>query len=257
MAPKFERIHMTLSGDLIIGGAKGRGAATTFYAINPADGSSMKPTFAGATKEQVELATALSWAAFPVYKETTLEGRARFLEAIAEGIIALGDDLILRASDETGLPRARIGGERARTVGQLRLFAREVRDGKFQELRFDPADAERKPVAKPDLRLRNVALGPVAVFGASNFPLAFSVAGGDTASALAAGCRLSSKPTPPTPERQHSLARQSQTPSRLAGFPRGRSRCCSMQDSKWDRRSSPIPGSVPSVSPARAGAAPR
>jgi acyl-CoA reductase-like NAD-dependent aldehyde dehydrogenase len=79
-------------------------------------------------------------------------------------------------------------GERARTVGQLRLFAKEVRDGNFQELRFDPADADRKPVAKPDLRLRNIALGPVAVFGASNFPLAFSVAGGDTASALAAGC---------------------------------------------------------------------
>ncbi|WP_416065924.1 aldehyde dehydrogenase (NADP(+)) [Rhizobium sp. ZK1] len=179
---------MTLSGDLLIGGANVRGAAATFTATNPADGSSMEPTFAGATKEQAEMAAALAWAALPVYKETTLEDRARFLEAIADGIIALGDDLILRASDETGLPRARIEGERARTVEQLRLFAKEVRDGKFQELRFDPADAERKPVAKPDLRLRNVALGPVAVFGASNFPLAFSVAGGDTASALAAGC---------------------------------------------------------------------
>lgn len=179
---------MTFSGDLLIGGSNVRGAAATFSAINPANGSAMNPTFAGATKAQVEMATALAWDAFPVYKETTLEDRARFLETIAEGIISLGDDLILRAMDETGLPRTRIEGERARTVGQLRLFAKEVRDGKFQELRFDSADADRKPVAKPDLRLRNIALGPVAVFGASNFPLAFSVAGGDTASALAAGC---------------------------------------------------------------------
>jgi NADP-dependent aldehyde dehydrogenase len=179
---------MTLSGDLLIGGANVRGAAATFAAINPANGSPMEPSFAGATREQVEKATTLAWGAFPVYKETSLEDRARFLEAVAEGILALGDELVLRAINETGLPRGRIEGERARTVGQLRLFAKEVRDGVFQELRFDPADADRKPVAKPDLRLRNIALGPVAVFGASNFPLAFSVAGGDTASALAAGC---------------------------------------------------------------------
>lgn len=179
---------MTLSGDLLIGGANVRGAAAAFSAINPANGTPMEPRFAGATKEQVEKATALAWEAFAVYKETSLEDRARFLEAIAEGILALGDELVLRAIDETGLPPGRIEGERARTVGQLRLFATEVREGSFRELRFDPADADRKPVAKPDLRLRNVALGPVAVFGASNFPLAFSVAGGDTASALAAGC---------------------------------------------------------------------
>ncbi|MBY5365912.1 aldehyde dehydrogenase family protein, partial [Rhizobium leguminosarum] len=169
---------MKLSGDLIIGGANVRGAAAAFSAINPANGNPMEPRFAGATKEQVEAATSLAWDAFPIYKETSLDDRARFLEAIAEGIDAIGDDLVLRAVDETGLPRGRIEGERARTVGQLRLFAKEVRDGRFQELRFDPADTERRPVAKPDLRLRNVALGPVAVFGASNFPLAFSVAGG-------------------------------------------------------------------------------
>ncbi|MBX5014969.1 aldehyde dehydrogenase (NADP(+)) [Rhizobium lentis] len=179
---------MTLSGDLLIGGANVRGAAAAFSATNPANGETMEPNFTGATREQVEQAAALAWDAFPVYKETSLEDRARFLEAIADGILAIGDELVLRALDETGLPRGRIEGERARTVGQLRLFAKEVRDGAFQELRFDPADVDRKPVAKPDLRLRNIALGPVAIFGASNFPLAFSVAGGDTASALAAGC---------------------------------------------------------------------
>ncbi|TAU43964.1 aldehyde dehydrogenase (NADP(+)) (plasmid) [Rhizobium leguminosarum] len=179
---------MKVSGDLLIGGAVLRGGAASFSATNPASGSPMEPSFAGATKDQVEQATAVAWDAFPIYRETPLEKRALFLEAIAENILELGDDLILRAMDETGLPRGRLEGERARTVGQLRLFAKEVRKGTFQELRFDPADPERKPAPKPDLRLRNVALGPVAVFGASNFPIAFSVAGGDTASALAAGC---------------------------------------------------------------------
>lgn len=174
---------MKVSGDLLIGGAALRGGAASFSATNPANGSAMEPSFAGATKNQVEQATAIAWDAFPIYRETPLEKRALFLEAIAENILELGDDLILRAMDETGLPRGRLEGERARTVGQLRLFAKEVREGAFQELRFDPADPDRKPAPKPDLRLRNVALGPVAVFGASNFPLAFSVAGGDTASA--------------------------------------------------------------------------
>lgn len=179
---------MKISGDLLIGGAGIRGTAEAFSAVNPANGMIMEPSFGGATKEQVEKATALAWEAFPIYKEISLKDRAYFLEAIAERILELGDTLILRAIDETGLARGRLEGERDRTVGQLQLFANEVREGNFQELRFDPADADRKPAAKPDLRLRNIALGPVAVFGASNFPLAFSVAGGDTASALAAGC---------------------------------------------------------------------
>ncbi len=136
----------------------------------------------------MEKALALSWEAFGTYRETTLEERALFLERIAENILDLEDELVERASAETGLPKARIEGERTRTIGQLKLFAKEVRDGRFQELRIDPADPERKPNAKPDLKLRNIPLGPVAVFGSSNFPLAFSVAGGDTASALAAGC---------------------------------------------------------------------
>lgn len=196
----FQDLSRYLSRERLGPGLKTRSAFTTrcvkhHYTFQPQHlrarsmrTNDMEPSFAGATKEQVEQAAALAWDAFPVYKETSLEDRARFLEAIAEGILAIGDELVLRAIDETGLPRGRIEGERARTVGQLRLFAKEVRDGVFQELRFDPADADRKPAAKPDLRLRNIALGPVVVFGASNFPLAFSVAGGDTASALAAGC---------------------------------------------------------------------
>ena len=114
--------------------------------------------------------------------------RDRFLETIAEQILALGDGLIERAMRESGLPRARLEGERGRTVGQLRLFASVVREGSWLQARIDPALPQRTPLPRADLRQRHIALGPVAVFGASNFPLAFSVAGGDTASALAAGC---------------------------------------------------------------------
>src|SRR5690606_14151648 len=92
------------------------------------------------------------------------------------------------APADTGLPIARLTGERARTVGQLRSFATELRNGGWMGIRIDPAKPDRKPLPRPDLRLRKIPLGPVVVFGASNFPLAFSVAGGDTAAALAAGC---------------------------------------------------------------------
>src|SRR5690606_22619834 len=109
------------------------------------------------------------------------------LETIGDRIMALGNELLGRANAESGLPLARLTGERARTVNQLRLFADELRKGGWQGVRIDPAMPDRKPLPRADLRQRKVPLGPVVVFGASNFPLAFSVAGGDTASALAAG----------------------------------------------------------------------
>ncbi|WP_165503957.1 aldehyde dehydrogenase (NADP(+)) [Rhizobium leguminosarum] len=177
-----------LNGSLLIGGTARMGKGKSFFAVEAATGNSLPVEFAGATLDEVNEASALAWEAFPSFSETGLETRAAFLDRVALEIEAIGDDLIVRAMAETGLPRGRLEGERARTVGQLRLFGREVRAGRFQELRFDAGDPTRKPVPKPELRLRNVALGPVAVFGASNFPLAFSVAGGDTASALAAGC---------------------------------------------------------------------
>ena len=162
--------------------------SAAFHGINPATNEALDPAFTSAVPADLERACALADAAFDTYRETSLEQRAAFLEAIAAQILALGDTLIERAVAETGLPRGRIEGERGRTIGQLRLFASVVRDGHWLDVRVDPAQPERKPMARSDLRLRNIALGPVAVFGASNFPLAFSVAGGDTASALAAGC---------------------------------------------------------------------
>jgi 2,5-dioxopentanoate dehydrogenase len=179
---------MSLSGKLLLGATQTTGSAGSFRAVNPATGETLEPSFGQATHADVERACQLAAEAFDTYRDTAPEVRAQFLEAIATQIEALGDALIERAMAETGLPRARLEGERGRTCGQLRLFATVVRAGDATGARIDPALPERKPLPRADLRMRRIALGPVAVFGASNFPLAFSVAGGDTASALAAGC---------------------------------------------------------------------
>ena len=176
-----------INGDLLIG-TDSTGDNRTARAINPATGAHLEPAFAIAGEADVARACELAAHAFDAYRSTSPEQRAAFLEKIADNIMEIGDALIERATEETGLPAARLQGERARTVGQLRLFAQVVRSGEWLDLRVDPALPERKPLPRPDLRLRQIPLGPVAVFGASNFPLAFSVAGGDTASALAAGC---------------------------------------------------------------------
>lgn len=174
--------------NILIGAQALAGANGAIHGVNPATGETLAPAFGGATAQQLEQACSLAWQAFDRYRDTALDARAAFLQQIADNIIAIGDELLERCCAETGLPRARIEGERGRTVGQLRLFAAVVRSGDFLDARIDPAQLDRKPLARADLRLRQIAVGPVAVFGASNFPLAFSVAGGDTASALAAGC---------------------------------------------------------------------
>jgi NADP-dependent aldehyde dehydrogenase len=179
---------MTLTGEMLIGFSAVRGTEGIVRAFNPAtDADIAEPEFGLGGAAEVERAAALAAAAFDVYRNVPLAKRAAFLEAIADNILAIGDELIERAHAETGLPVARLQGERGRTVGQLRLFARVVRDGHFLDSTIDHAQPERQPLPRVDLRLAKVPLGPVAVFGASNFPLAFSVAGGDTASALAAG----------------------------------------------------------------------
>ena len=158
---------MTLTGELFIG--QGRVAAGEhFRGIEAETGRSLDPTFGAANTEHVSRACALADAASMDYAKRPLSERAAFLEAIADNIEALGDELLERAHLETGLPLARLTGERGRTVGQLRLFAAEVRDGGWLGLRVDPAMPDRQPLPRSDLRSRNVALGPVAVFGASN-----------------------------------------------------------------------------------------
>lgn len=189
---------MPLHGQLIIGYDR-VATASSFRATDPVRGSQLDPPFHIAGAAEVARACALAAAAFDPYRQADLAARARFLETCAERIVGLGDELLERAALETGLPRARLEGERARTVGQLRLFAQVVRQGDWLGLRIDPALPERKPLPRADLRQRMIALGPVAVFGASNFPLAFSAAGGDVASALAAGCPVVVKAHPSHP----------------------------------------------------------
>ncbi len=181
---------MNIHGKSLIAGVPGQTGGATFHAVNPATGERLEPSFHAAADAEVARALDQSAHAFAEYRARSAAERARLLEAIASEIEALGDALIQRANAETGLPAARIAGERARTCGQLRLFAQVVREGSWVDARIDPALPDRQPLPRPDLRRMLRPLGPVVVFGSSNFPLAFSVAGGDTASALAAGCTV-------------------------------------------------------------------
>jgi NADP-dependent aldehyde dehydrogenase len=179
---------MTLNGHSLIAGQPVPGAGKTAFGFNPATNEQLEPAYTLITEDQLKAATNAAAEAFPSFSTLDPETHAAFLDAIADNIDALGEELIIRAGQETGLPAARLQGERARTTGQLRLFATVVRQGDFRGVRIDPAIPDRTPLPRADIRQRQIPLGPVAVFGASNFPLAFSTAGGDTASALAAGC---------------------------------------------------------------------
>jgi alpha-ketoglutaric semialdehyde dehydrogenase len=186
---------MDITGDMLIGSHLVQGREGCVTAYSPVLGRYLEPLFSAGGRDDVDRACQLAAAAFDPYRNAPLEKRAQLLEAIAQGLLDLGEALIERAHLETALPVARLTGERLRTVNQLKLFAEVVREGAWQDLRIDPAQPERTP-PRVDLRLQKIALGPVAVFGASNFPLAFSVAGGDTASALAAGCPVVVKAHP-------------------------------------------------------------
>jgi alpha-ketoglutaric semialdehyde dehydrogenase len=178
---------MSLHGLCFIGSQLSRGRGDTFQAVSPLDSTPLEAAFHRAGVEEVNAAMQLAEAAFSTYGHTSGAERGAFLERIADEILALGDELIRRAQAETGLPEARLVGERARTMNQLRMFAQVAGEGSWVDARIDTAIPGRQPVPKPDLRRMLIPIGPVVVFGSSNFPLAFSVAGGDTASALATG----------------------------------------------------------------------
>ena len=173
-------------GDHLIAGEKIRTEGR--FSSAPAEGTAHE--FSAGTPEMVARACAAAHAAFEEFSATTREERAKLLEAIAEEIETRGEAITAIGSAETGLPQARLQGERGRTIGQLRLFAEHIRKGDDLDRRHDKALPDRQPLPRPDLRMMQRPIGPVAVFGASNFPLAFSVAGGDTAAALAAGCTV-------------------------------------------------------------------
>lgn len=179
---------MELHGKNLIGNSLSANGTTTFNSYDIVAEKMLETNFHEATTDEINAAVAVAANAFNIYKNKSGKEKAVFLECIATEIEALGEILITTASTETGLPVARITGERGRTTGQLRLFAAMIAKGDWVNAIIDTAQPDRKPLPRADIRQMQIALGPVAVFGASNFPLAFSVAGGDTVSALAAGC---------------------------------------------------------------------
>ena len=177
-----------VSGHNYIAGARSAKGSSALQSHDASTGEALPYRFHQATEEEVNAAAEAAATAYPIFRNLSAARRAQFLEAIATELEALDDSFIALVCRETALPAGRIQGERARTSGQMRLFATMLRRGDFYGARIDRALPDRQPLPRPDLRQYRTGLGPVAVFGASNFPLAFSTAGGDTASALAAGC---------------------------------------------------------------------
>ncbi len=179
-------------------GSKG-GSDPAFTAVSPTTGEPLAPPFCEADDAEVGLALRAATSAMDACLDLPPRWPAALLDGIAAAVMDLGDGLLERAEAETALPRGRLTGERARTVAQLKMFARQVREGSWVDATIDTADPTRSPTPKPDIRRMLRPRGPVAVFGASNFPFAFSTAGGDTASALAAGCPVIVKCHPSHP----------------------------------------------------------
>ena len=187
--------RFTPHGKHLIGGHWTTSAAT--FSSQPVEGPSH--TFSDASPDQVDQACRAAEEAFWSYSALSRTDRSAFLSVIADEIEARGAEITEVGVQETGLPEARLQGERGRTTGQLRLFASLILEDDFLDRRHDSALPDRQPLPRPDLKMIQRPLGPVAVFGASNFPLAFSTAGGDTASALAAGCPIVVKGHPAHP----------------------------------------------------------
>lgn len=171
-----------------VAGTRSGAGDVRLQSVDAQTGEPLAGFFVQATDAEVDAAAQAAASAYPIYRALSALRRAEFLDSIADELDALGDDFIATVCRETALPTARIQGERTRTSGQMRLFAKVLRRGDFHGARIDRAMPDRKPLPRPDLRQHRIGVGPVAVFGASNFPLAFSTAGGDTAAALAAGC---------------------------------------------------------------------
>jgi NADP-dependent aldehyde dehydrogenase len=209
-----------LSGRSLVAGKLAEASGNAFHAWHPVDGRALETSFYSATVEDVDRAVTAATDAFAVFAATSGQERARLLRSIADGIDACASAIIEQANLETALPRPRLTGEVARTSNQLRLFATVVEEGSWVMARIDTADPARTP-PKPDIRSMLRPLGPVAVFGASNFPLAFSVAGGDTASALAAGNPVIVKAHPAHPGTSELVGRILQSAIHASGLPAG------------------------------------
>lgn len=212
---------MALHGEQLLGGEISAEGDQTFHGVNPVTGESLDPPFTEATQAEIDRAFTMAQTAHRELRSVAIEKRASFLRAIATEIEALGDSLLERASAETGLPIPRLTNERGRTCMQLRMFAALVEESSWVEASIDHGDPDRAPIPKPDLRRMLVPLGPVVVFGASNFPLAYSVAGGDTASALAAGCPVLVKAHPNHPGTSEMVGAAVAAAAESCEMPRG------------------------------------
>lgn len=207
-----------IHGSNLIAGERASAGTSTFSATNPAIGEALPGSFHEATAAEIDRALTAADEAFQANHNQSPDDWATLLERMAEEIEALGETLVQRVAAETALGEGRVRGERGRTTNQLRLFASLVREGSWVDARIDLAQPDREPVPKPDVRRMLMPLGPVAVFGASNFPLAFSVAGGDTASALAAGCPVVVKAHPAHPGTSELVAEALQRAVEACGF---------------------------------------
>ena len=185
-----------ITGKNYIGNELSNTGEKTFKTFDPKLNVETNNTFYEASKAEIDKAVELSWTAFKEFQSVSGAEKARFLREIANQIEALGDDLIQVYCEESGLPEGRANGERGRTCFQLRTFADLVGEGSWVNATIDTALPNREPLPKPDIRKMSVPIGPIAVFGASNFPFAFSTAGGDTASAFASGCPVVVKSHP-------------------------------------------------------------
>jgi len=185
-----------ITGTNYIGSSRSNNGTKTYKTFNPLLNIENEHIYYEATQQEIDDAVSLAAAAFKIFRNSTGKQRSEFLNRIADEILALDDLLVQIYCSETGLPEGRAKGERGRTIGQLRSFADLVQEGSWVDASIDTAIPDRKPIPKPDIRKMMVPLGPIVVFGASNFPLAYSTAGGDTAAALAAGCPVIVKSHP-------------------------------------------------------------
>ncbi|MDU0807834.1 aldehyde dehydrogenase (NADP(+)) [Aquirufa regiilacus] len=212
---------MNLTGKQIIGFQTKAAGHRNFQGIQATTGEVLPQVFVEATDEEANEALAKASVAFKVYRNLSDAQRANFLNSIAEEILAIGDVLIQTACAESGLPEARITGERGRTIGQIQAFANFISNPSWKREIVDEAMPERQPLPKPRLVQKQIPLGPTVVFGASNFPLAFSVAGGDTLSALAAGCPVVFKAHPAHPNTCDLVGQAIQKAAQKSGMPDG------------------------------------
>jgi NADP-dependent aldehyde dehydrogenase len=212
---------MILTGNLMIGANEIPASEGMMKALNPATNQFIEPDFAFGGLADVDLAANLADEAFDRYSHTSLAERSAFLERIADNLAAVSKELAARAALETGLPEAQLEGEALKAATQFRQFADVVRKGRFLQLAIDPAQPERQPRPRMDHRLQKMAIGPVAIFGASNFPISYSVAGGDTASALAAGSTVIVKAHNAHPGASEIQARAIRQAVQDSGLPEG------------------------------------